>query len=351
MFLSLRTALPLLLGLSGSSRAGRFCQPEDVCWPTLEEISAFSSSLNPSQPDCWGSFASPDQPGEYVDNLWYPEAPDRLTIYELATLRNKVMDGNKAFFVVIAKDQTDVVKAVKFATEHNIGISVFSTGHEFNDRNSGLEPNSLLIRTTCLRTSELELAEDNKFGHPDGWARLGSGLTWGTSKFGWPGVHQTARDVGRVVVSGHAGNVGIVGWSLGGGHGQLAGSHGLGVDQILEVEMVIADGSVVVANGAGTLVRSPAGRTEWSEDTDLYWAVRGGGAGPWGVVTHLTVKLHRPRNNCEEECYTNYNLAWYNRFDADDAAMAVDLIQAYMDWVGGTASRYWSSYGGMSPGL
>ena len=69
------------------------------------------------------------------------------------------------------------------------------------------------------------------------------------------------------------------------------------------------------------------------------------------MVTHLTVKLHRPRNNCEEECYTNYNLAWYNRFDADDAAMAVDLIQAYMDWVGGKASRYWSSYGGMSPGL
>ena len=255
MKLSLNTAVLLLLAVSGSSLAGRFCQPEDPCWPTLEEISAFASSLNPSQPDCWGSFASADEPGEYVDNFWYPEAPDRMTIYELANLRNKVMDGNKAFFVVIAKDQGDVVKAVKFATDHNIGISVFSTGHEFNDRNGGVEPNSLLIRTTCLRTTELELAETNKFGHPDGWARLGSGLTWGTSKFGWPGVHETARDVGRVVVSGHAGNVGIVGWSLGGGHGQLAGSHGLGVDQILEVEMVIADGSVVVANAAGTTVR------------------------------------------------------------------------------------------------
>ena len=109
------TTTVLLLGLSGSSLAGRFCQPEDACWPTLEEISAFAASLNPSQPDCWGSFASREEPGEYVDNLWYPEAPDRLTIYELATLRNKVMDTNKAFFVVIAKDQSDVVKAVKFA--------------------------------------------------------------------------------------------------------------------------------------------------------------------------------------------------------------------------------------------
>ena len=208
--------------------------------------------------------------------------------------------------MVIAKDQSDVVKAVTFATSHNIGISVFSTGHEFNDRNAGLEPNSLLIRTTCLRTTELELTETNKFGHSDGWARLGSGLTWGTSKFGWPGVHQTARDVGRVVVSGHAGNVGIVGWSLGGGHGQLVGSHGLGVDQILEVEMVMADGSVAVANGNGTLVTATDGRTEFSEDTDLYWAVRGGGAGPWGVITHLTIKLHKPRAACQEDCYTNY---------------------------------------------
>ena len=78
--------------------------------------------------------------------------------------------------------------------------------------------------------------------------------------------------------------------------------------------------------------------------------MRGGGAGPWGVVTHLTIKLHKPRDDCQEECYTNYVLAWYSRFDADDAAMAVDVTQAYRDWVGGTASRYWSSYGGMYPG-
>ena len=60
-------------------------------------------------------------------------------------------------------------------------------------------------------------------------------MTWGTSKFGVSGAHEHARDAGRVVVSGHAGNVGVVGWSLGGGHGQLAGVHGLGVDQVLEV--------------------------------------------------------------------------------------------------------------------
>ena len=90
------------------------------------------------------------------------------------------------------------------------GLSVFGTGHEFNDRNSGLEPNSLLIRTTCLYSAEVELAAHNRHGHADGFLRLGAGFTWGTSKFGLPGAHQLARDSGRTVVSGHAGNVGVV---------------------------------------------------------------------------------------------------------------------------------------------
>ena len=76
---------------------------------------------------------------------------------------------------------------MKFATSHNIGVSVFSTGHEFNDRGSGPCPNTLLIRTTCLIDAEFDLTEDNRFGHSDGIARLGSGLTWGTSILGFEG--------------------------------------------------------------------------------------------------------------------------------------------------------------------
>ncbi len=51
--------------------------------------------------------------------------------------------------------------------------------------------------------------------------------------FSFEGVHELAAEQGRVVVSGHAANVGIVGWSLGGGHGQLVPLHGMGVDQVI----------------------------------------------------------------------------------------------------------------------
>ena len=80
----------LVLSLARSSMAAQYCQPEDSCWPTPEEISAFAASINPATSDCLGSFASAESPGEYVDNHWYPGAPDRITIYELANLRNKV---------------------------------------------------------------------------------------------------------------------------------------------------------------------------------------------------------------------------------------------------------------------
>ena len=80
----------LVLTLARPSLAGQYCQPEDSCWPTQEEISAFAASINPATPECLGSFASVESPGEYVDNNWYPGAPDRITIYELANLRNKV---------------------------------------------------------------------------------------------------------------------------------------------------------------------------------------------------------------------------------------------------------------------
>ena len=119
--------------------------------------------------------------------------------------------GNEAYFVVLARNIQDVSKAVRFAADHNLALSVYGTGHEFQDRNAGLAPNGLLIRTICLRTVNIDLSPDNVFGNPDGVIRLGSGMTWGTSKYRFKGVHEIAAENGRVVVSGHAAEVGIVG--------------------------------------------------------------------------------------------------------------------------------------------
>ena len=64
----------------------------------------------------------------------------------------------------------------------------------------------------------MDLSTDNKFGHQDGFIKMGSGMTWGTSIFNMTGVNEVAKDNGRVAVCGNAANMGIVGWSMGGGH-------------------------------------------------------------------------------------------------------------------------------------
>jgi FAD binding domain len=70
----------------------------------------------------------------------------------------------------------------------------------------------------------------------------------------------------------------IGGWAQGGGHAPLSSQYGLGVDQILEVKVVTADGNLVVANA----VSNP----------ELFWAIRGGGGGTFGVVVEGTIKAH-----------------------------------------------------------
>jgi len=350
----MRILIAVLLYLCDISSSSKpYCQPSDECWPTPEEVSVFSSLLSPMDDECMGlpSLSYPGNEGDPIRNYWYPEVPDMITPYELGNLRNRVTADDIAYFVVIARNTSDVTASVQFAAKHNLGISVFSTGHEFNDRNAGPGTNSLLIRTTCLDSVNFDLDEENQFGWRDGVVRLGAGLTWGTSKFGGVGVHELAEEHGRVVVSGHAGNVGVVGWSLGGGHGQLVGVFGMGVDQVLQVELVGADGSLITSKASGTTIVSPdGGLTEETNDASLFWALRGGGAGPWGVVTAITIKLHKPRDDCESNCYTMWDMVWEGDWAIDDGKVGLDLIQAYLSWTA-TSSKYWSSYGYIAPSL
>lgn len=75
------------------------------------------------------------------------------------------------------------------------------------------------------------------------------------------------------------GQVGAAGgWLQGGGHSSLSPRYGLGVDNVLEIEIVTADGILRTVNE----YNSP----------DLFWALRGGGGGTWGVITKATYKAY-----------------------------------------------------------
>ncbi|KAK3088639.1 hypothetical protein FSP39_021698 [Pinctada imbricata] len=98
----------------------------------------------------------------------------------------------------------------------------------------------------------------------------------------------------RVVVGGGDHSVTIGGYTLGGGHGPMSRMFGLAVDNLLEVEMVTANGEIIQANDVATTFHNSDGSTRISNDTSIFWALRGGGGGTFGIVTKFTYKLHYP---------------------------------------------------------
>ena len=113
----------------------------------------------------------------------------------------------------------------------------------------------------------------------------------------WIEAYEAAREHNRAIVGAASGSVGAAGgWLAGGGHSAIAPNYGLGmsnssvgsksyspgsfvgVDNVLEITIVTADGDHVVANRY--------------RNEDLFWALRGGGGGTWGVVTSVTYKTH-----------------------------------------------------------
>lgn len=116
---------------------------------------------------------------------------------------------------------------------------VAGTGHDFINRHSCKD--GVFIRTSLLKEVSWDLTDAKGFGHADGNVRLGAGTVWSEA-------HKYAADNGRFVSSGWASTVGVVGWSIGGGHGPFAPGKGIGADNILEVDIVLNDGSLITAN-------------------------------------------------------------------------------------------------------
>jgi FAD/FMN-containing dehydrogenase len=85
--------------------------------------------------------------------------------------------------------------------------------------------------------------------------------------------------MGKVVCTGQDGSVGLGGWTQGGGHGPLSGVHGLGSHQVVQLTVVTVRGEILVANA--------------QQNTDIYWALRGGGGGQYGVVTEYIVRTYQ----------------------------------------------------------
>jgi FAD/FMN-containing dehydrogenase len=179
--------------------------------------------------------------------------------YDQARMPWNVVDQRPAA-VVLPETESDVAFAIAFAREAGLRVNVQGTGH--NAAPLGDMSETLLISTRRMRGVEIDAAGRR--------ARVESGA-W------WEDVVPRASELGLAALHGSSPNVGIAGYSLGGGIGYYARKLGLQANSLTAIEMVTADGE---------LVRADADR-----EPDLFWALRGGG-GNFGVVTALEFELY-----------------------------------------------------------
>ena len=157
--------------------------------------------------------------------------------------------------VAFPRTATEIAAAVRAAADLGLRVAVWSTGH--NPAPLGDLGDAVLLRTDRMRTVVVDPATRR--------VRAAAGAVWSD-------VVAAVAPHGLSVLHGSSPNVGVVGYSLGGGIGWYSRRHGLAAHRITGATLVLADGSVV--------------RTSDAERPDLAWALRGGGASV-GIVTEL----------------------------------------------------------------
>ncbi|KAI9152342.1 putative FAD-linked oxidoreductase [Paramyrothecium foliicola] len=186
------------------------------------------------------------------------------------------------------KSISEVQRAVRFATRNNIRLTVLTTGHDQlgrNDAGSGLIIDLSLLNGVRVLESFTPSRKGEDFVKPGRRVNtltpkhgVQAAVTFGPAQAGLP-LNYALGQSGLFTVTGAAATVAVGGgWGQNGGYGPLTAQYGLGVDQWLEAQIVTADGKLRIAN---KIVNS-----------DLFWAIRGGGGGTFGVVVQATWKAY-----------------------------------------------------------
>jgi FAD/FMN-containing dehydrogenase len=198
--------------------------------------------------------------------------------------------------IVLPEGAADVVEAVKFANQADLGIAVQATGHGV----SRPADNALLIITSGLNQVHINVEDQT--------AWVGAGNKWGP-------VLEKAQQFGLAPLLGSTTDVGVVGYTLGGGMGWLARKYGLSADSVNYFEVVTADGRQL--------------HVSKDENSDLFWALRGGG-GSFGIITGLEIKLY------PVSTVFGGNLLY-------PAAMAKEVFTRYREWIADLPEEFTTS--------
>jgi len=174
-------------------------------------------------------------------------------------LYNTRFDTVKPRAVVFCESLADVQRTIRWARKHQVRIVPRSGGHSYGGYST---TSGVIVDVSRLNRVSLDAR---------GRAAVGAGTRL-------IDVYDQLFRHGRTIPAGTCPTVGIAGLTLGGGIGLAARKFGLTCDNLLEATVILADGSAVVCNRR--------------QHQDLYWALRGGGGGNFGIVTRLVFRTH-----------------------------------------------------------
>jgi hypothetical protein len=228
---------------------------------TAKDVQELRSSLSE------GTKVAQEQDPEYENGIsrWSKAAekravcsPSYFMIYSSST------DICKAI-VVFPKTPEDVSKAILFSVKHSLEVAVSGGGHATSGASSA--QGGININLSLMKQVSIDVEKKN-------FTAEGGAL--------WSDVDVLAGHNGLAVLGGTVNHTGVSGLTLGGGYSYLTPSHGMTIDNLLAVEYVLADGSIVTASD--------------TENPDLFWAARGAGS-CFGVVTKFVFRCHDQPNN------------------------------------------------------
>src|SRR5262245_27531017 len=197
---------------------------------------------------------------KFKDSLRGPLVQPKDAGYDEARQLYNGMIDTRPLAIARCVDAADVIKAVNFARDNGLPLAIRCGGH--NGPGLGSVNDGLVVDLSLMRGVRVDPAQRT--------ARVSGGCTQGD-------VDHATHAFGLAVPAGIISTTGIAGLTLSGGHGHLSRKFGLTIDNLLEADVVLADGSFATASK--------------EQNADLFWALRGGG-GNFGIVTSFLFQLH-----------------------------------------------------------